>query len=64
MYSHTLLIDARIDALRRARGTSTQPQRDREDRGRRGNERHLLRRAGIRALELAGAPGAAWTPRS
>jgi hypothetical protein len=68
MYSppfHPLLIDARIEDLHRARGTSIQPHRRREDRDSRASARFgWLRRTGIRRLEVADASSATWSPRS
>jgi hypothetical protein len=68
MYSpafQTILADARVEDLRRARGTSIQPHHGREDRDPRATARFArLRRTGIRGLEVAGASSATWGPRS
>jgi hypothetical protein len=57
MYSqafHTLLIDARVEDLSRARGTSRQWLRSRKDRSARPAGRWWsLSRSGLRRLELA-----------
>jgi len=57
MYSpafQKVIADARIDELRRAFGTSRQPERSREDSNpRRGARWGLLGRAGVRRLVFA-----------
>ena len=57
MYSpafQKVIADARIDELRRAFGTSRQPERSREDNDRPAARWGLLGRAGIRRLVFVG----------
>lgn len=68
MYSpafQLLLVDTRIEDLRRARGTSIRPYPSREDRTRRAPARSaLLSRLGMRRVALADAFRTASGPRS
>lgn len=68
MYSpalETLLIDARIEDLLRARGTLILPRRGRDHRNRGAAARWRLRRRGrLRGLEVTGASSATWSQRS
>jgi hypothetical protein len=68
MYSpafHTMLIDARIEDLRRGRGTSAQAHRSREARSPRSTTLFArLRRSGIRRLQVADASSLTGSQRS